>query len=177
MKTINELVRELENQYYNRADYQRQDFQKILEVFVNSMENPREYNRIKKIFLKIDSPKKKPIKKQLTVSNIRQFLFKSKSVPNEYKAQIEKFIWRILPELSSFNNNSELNNFLSYILEVRIEKLPEIEDRKKLVKIYKDLYDSLDESKKEMVLQELARRVISESRTEELVEFSKYFKK
>jgi hypothetical protein len=162
------------DEIYNKLDEEsKKEFQNILELFVEIMENKTSRNELKKYFNKKLYRDEIRDMKELDITQLRNYIMHNRQIPRKYYNEIEKMIWRLLPELDTFKNSIELYNFLAYIfgIEIKVKGHELTQDKKKLVKIYKQLFDSMERNEKVDLLDELTMRIFAEASSDELNKF------
>lgn len=79
--------------------------------------------------------------------------------------KLDPVLWRTLEMSAQLWDTHELSNFLSYCLRTEVPRLdPSNVDPKKLVRVYRAIYNTLDDADKEKAFKELALRLFSEKR-------------
>jgi hypothetical protein len=79
--------------------------------------------------------------------------------------KLEPILWRTLEASARLWNPNELSNFLTYCLRTEGPRLdPDHVEPKKLVRVYRAIYNTLDPADKERAFKELALRLFSEKR-------------
>lgn len=85
-------------------------------------------------------------------------------IPSEMR-KYESIIWRALEKSAVTWHPEELTNFLSYCLRVETPlRLAYEVEPKKVVRVYRALYNALDEMQRERAFRELTLRLFSEER-------------
>ncbi len=166
---LNELFEHLYKKYYLMDEKSREEFVKLIQnihELVNSNYNIKQLNKT------IERKFKKKITIEPTkydLEHLRNYLAHGVSYQNE--ADILKFgkvIWKILPHLKPFEKPIELNNLLSYILQVSIKPSDMFHDKKKIVQVYQNVFKSKNKNEQKTILLELSKRIMAELTTEEI---------
>lgn len=103
----------------------------------------------------------------LSLRALRNDLVHSRSLrkysPTELKA-LEPFLWRVLERSSAEWESRELTNFLAYCLQTPVLGLDTDADPKKIVRMYRAIFNAMPEQRREYVFRELVLRLFSERR-------------
>lgn len=109
-----------------------------------------------------------PAEPNFSLRQLRNELSHGKSRKRFDPAEIRKYetaMWRALEKSASAWHPDELTKFLSYCLRTEIPFRQSHEaEPKKIVRIYKALYNAFDEQQKERAFRELTLRLFSEER-------------
>jgi len=180
MKIIN--FQELRNRVSNRDSESRScilelamAFDRYFEFIVNEPEI--NINGVKLLTRKISSYYPETQTNLVDARNTREFdIFnlRNNMVHNQIPSRFNllpysKALWAAIPELRSIHNTVEMHNLLSYLLRVRIQTDPSIDNnKKKIVGLYKSVYNSKTKEEKQKILMVIARWVFSEFGNEDL---------
>ena len=148
---------------YNRLDEDsRKRLYEILVIFTEFLDNPKSYADIHNYLLR----KRKSIAigddKSYDASDLIDYIKKHRDIPPNQILKIEKIVWYILKKGYAFENTSEVQNFLEYLFNVNIRGKKSINSRNTIIKIYQDLYTSLNINEKVPIMSELSKRVLVE---------------
>jgi len=106
---------------------------------------------------------------------LKEFVLKKRKSPLEIDNILYCHVWHLIPEISSFKDVNELDNFLSYTLHSNIKKPASYAQSKdKLVEWYRNAFDAMDQDAKQTVFNDLARRIFATATKED---FSRIVKK
>jgi hypothetical protein len=166
---LNELFENLYKKYYSMDEESRKEFIKLIQnidELVNSNYNIKSLNKTierklkKKIIIK---------EKKYDLEHLRNYLSHGIFYQNEDDIlKFGKVIWKILPDLKPFEEPIELNNFLSYIMQVSINPSDMFHDKKKIVQVYQNVFKSKNKSEQKTILLEISKRIMAEFTTEEI---------
>lgn len=166
---LNELFENLYKKYYSMDGESKEEFIKLIQninKLVNSNYNFESLNKSierrlnKKIFIK---------QKKYDLEHLRNYLAHGIFYQNEDDIlKFGKVIWKILPHLKPFEEPIELNNFLSYIMQVSINPSDMFHDKKKLVQVYQNLFKSKNKNEQKTILLEISKRIMAELTNEEI---------
>lgn len=169
----NNLDKLFEDLYKN---YQRMD-NKSKEEFIQLIQNIDELAKsdsdIKSLNKAIERKFKRKIfigQKEFDLEHLRNYIIHK--IYHQKANDILRFsdlIWYILPYLKSFSDIKELNNFLSYVIQVNINfNDMVIPDKKNLVHIYQDIFKTKNKKVQIEILLEISKIIVAQASREEL---------
>lgn len=166
---LNELFENLYKKYYLMDNKSKEEFVKLIQN-INELVNSN-YN-IKSLNKTVERKLKKKIiieQKKYDIEHLRNYLAHGAFYQKEVDIlKFAKVIWKILPYLKSFEEPIELNNFLSYIMQVSINPSDMFHDKKKTVQVYQNVFKSKNKNEQKKILLEISKRIMAELTFEEI---------
>lgn len=170
MKTnLNELFEDLYNKYYLMDEKSKKEFEFFFQNIQELVNTNYDFKILNKTIERTLNKKIIIERKKYDLVHLRNYLMHGVSYQNEDDIlKFGKVIWKILPYLKPFKEPIELDNFLSYIMQVRINPSDMFHDTKKIVQVYQNIFKSKDKKEQKTILLELSKRIMAELSIDEV---------